>query len=75
MDKKEKDILKLTKLVKHWADHNESHKESFTKWRDIALGYELKEIVDKLNLAIKMMDDSTKNLLEAEKLLTKKNES
>ncbi|MHA1149854.1 MAG: hypothetical protein ACTSR8_16585 [Promethearchaeota archaeon] len=69
MDKREKDILKLTKLVKHWADHNESHKESFEKWYNIALEYELKDVAQKLSLAIQKMNDSTKYLLEAEKLL------
>ena len=62
---KNKDILKLTKLLKHWADHNDSHKESFLKWRDIAQQNDLESIVDKLNKAIEKMDESTKYLLEA----------
>lgn len=65
MDKKNKEILKLTKLLKHWADHNNSHKESFLKWRDIARNNDLDEIVDNLNKAIEMMDESTKYLLIA----------
>ncbi len=65
MEKKNKDILKLTKLLKHWADHNDSHKESFLKWRDIAKNNGLDGIVDKLNKAIELMDESTKYLLLA----------
>jgi len=65
LDKKNKEILKLTKLLKHWADHNNSHKESFLKWRDIARNNDLDEIVDNLNKAIEMMDESTKYLLIA----------
>lgn len=70
MDKQEKDVLKLTKLVKHWAEHNDSHKEAFVKWRDIALGYGLTDVAEQLNLAIEKMDASTSHLLDAEKLLT-----
>ena len=69
MDKRNKDILKLTKLLRHWADHNDSHKESFIKWRDIAKEYDLNEIVEKINQAIEMMDKSTRFLLDAESLL------
>ena len=69
MDKRNKDILKLTKLLRHWADHNDSHKESFKKWRDIAKEYDLNEVVEKMNQAIEMMDKSTRFLLDAESLL------
>ena len=65
MDKKDKDILKLSKLLKHWAEHNSSHKESFIKWRDIAKNYGLNDITDSLNKAIEMMDKSTEFLLLA----------
>ena len=65
MDKKSKEILKLSKLLKHWADHNDSHKESFIKWRDIALNNGLNSISEKLNKAIDMMDKSTEYLLSA----------
>lgn len=65
MDKKDKDILKLSKLLKHWAEHNSSHKESFIKWRDIAINYGLNDIADSLNKAIEMMDKSTEFLLLA----------
>ena len=65
MEKKTKDILKLAKLLKHWANHNDSHKESFLKWRDIAKNNGLDGIVDKLNKAIESMDESTKYLLQA----------
>ena len=65
MDKKDKEILKLTKLLKHWADHNDSHKESFLKWRNVAKERGLDNIVENLNKAIEMMDESTKYLLLA----------
>ena len=65
MEKKNKDILKLSRLVKHWADHNASRKESFLKWRDNAKNNGLDSIVDKLNKAIELMDESTKYLLQS----------
>ena len=65
MDKKNKDILKLLKLLKHWAEHNSSHNESFLKWRDIAKSYGLNNVANNLNKAIEMMDNSTKFLLSA----------
>ncbi len=69
MDKQDKDILKLSKLLKHWADHNNSHKESFIKWRDVAKNKGLDSIVDNLNKAIEMMEKCNEYLLEANKEL------
>ena len=65
MNDKDKEILKLSKMLKHWADHNNSHKESFLKWRKIADSKGLKSGVDKLDGAIKKMDESTAYLLSA----------
>jgi hypothetical protein len=69
LEKQDKDILKLTKLLKHWAGHNDSHKESFLKWRDIANDKGLIEVGEYLNKAIEMMDKSTEYLLLAYKEL------
>ena len=65
MEKNSKEILKLSKLLKHWADHNNSHKESFLKWRDIAHSNGLNEVVLYLDKAIEMIDKSTEFLLKA----------
>ncbi|MHA1659285.1 MAG: hypothetical protein ACTSUT_09205 [Promethearchaeota archaeon] len=65
MDKKDKDILKMSKLLKHWASHNDSHEEGFLKWRDIAKSKGLNTVVDNLNKAIEMMDKCTHFLLKA----------
>ena len=69
MDKSDKELLKITKLLAHWADHNNSHKESFLKWRDIAESKGLNAVVENLNKAIEMMDKSTEYLLSALKCL------
>jgi len=69
VDKQDRDILKLSKLLKHWADHNDSHKESFSKWRDIAESRGLGPIVNYLNKAIEMMDRCNEYLLAANKEL------
>jgi hypothetical protein len=69
LDKQDKDILKLSKLLKHWADHNDSHKDSFIKWRDVAKKKDLDSIVDKLDNAIEMIDKCNEYLLAANKEL------
>ena len=69
MDKQDKEILKLSKLCKHWADHNDSHKESFLKWRNVAKEKGLKLVVEHLNNAIEMMDKCNEYLLAANKEL------
>jgi len=61
----DKQILKLSKLCEHWANHNDSHKESFVKWRDIAKEKSLTLVVENLNNAIEMMDKCTEYLLSA----------
>jgi hypothetical protein len=63
----EKQLLKLSKLCEHWAAHNDSHKESYVKWRDIAEEKGLNSVVEKLDKAIEMMDKSTEYLLSAKK--------
>ena len=61
----DKQILKLSKLCEHWAIHNDSHKDSFIKWRKIARERDLFTVVEKLDKAIEMMDKSTEFLLSA----------
>ncbi|MHA1478832.1 MAG: hypothetical protein ACTSPU_11590 [Promethearchaeota archaeon] len=63
----DKQILKLSKLCEHWANHNNSHNDSFLKWRDIAREKELLTVVEKLDKAIEMMDKCTAFLLSARK--------
>ena len=65
----DKEILKLSKLCQHWADHNESHKENFLKWRNIADSKGLKKVVEKLERAIEMMDKCNEYLISAQKEL------
>jgi hypothetical protein len=59
----DKQLLKLSKLCEHWANHNDSHKENFLKWRDIAKKKGLDSIVEKLNKAIEKMDECSEYLL------------
>ncbi|MFX0038004.1 MAG: hypothetical protein ACFFCY_05405 [Promethearchaeota archaeon] len=69
MDKQDREILKLTKLCKHWADHNDSHKESFLKWQTVAQEKGLESVVKKLNNAIEMLEKCNEFLLAANKEL------
>jgi hypothetical protein len=65
----DKQLSKLSKLCEHWANHNDSHKENFLKWRDIAKERGLDSIVEKLNNAIEMMDECSESLLSINKEL------
>jgi hypothetical protein len=65
----DKQLLKLSKLCEHWATHNDSHKESFVKWRDIAKEKNLTSVVENFNNAIEMMDKCTEYLLSAKEAL------
>ncbi len=68
----DKQLLKLSKLCEHWANHNESHKENFIKWRDIAKERGLDSVAEKFNKAIEMMDKSSEYLLDINKELNEK---
>ena len=69
MNKQDKDIIKLSKLCKHWANHNDSHKVSFKKWRDIAKEKGLQSVAEQLDKAIEMLDKCSEYLLAANKEL------
>ncbi|MFX0034776.1 MAG: hypothetical protein ACFE9I_03940 [Candidatus Hermodarchaeota archaeon] len=69
MDKQDKDLLKLSKLCVHWADHNDSHKENFLKWRNIAEEKGIETVVMNLDKAIEMLDKCNEFLLRANKEL------
>ncbi len=65
----EKEIVKLSKYLKHWAEHNESHKQDYLKWLEIARLKGLSGIVENLDKAIQMMDKCTQHLLAAHEQL------
>lgn len=65
MDTQDKEVLKLSKLCKHWADHNDSHKESFLRWRNIASQKGLESVAGQLDKAIEMLDKCNEFLLAA----------
>jgi hypothetical protein len=69
LDKQDKDILKLSKLCIHWANHNNSHKESFIKWRNIAKEKGLESVAEQLDKAIEILDKCSEYLLAAKKEL------
>jgi nickel/cobalt transporter (NicO) family protein len=65
----DKQKLKLMKLCEHWADHNDSHVESFKKWHKIAKEMQLNEVADDLMNAIEAMNKSTEFLISAKQKL------
>lgn len=72
LSKEEKEILKLSKLCQHWANHNNSHKESFSKWRNIATKRGLDLVAKNLDNAIEMIEKCSEYLLSASKDLENK---
>jgi Zn-dependent M32 family carboxypeptidase len=56
---------KLKKYLEHFAGHNDSHKESFVKWREISKEEGWDKVAENLNKAIEMMDESTEYLKKA----------
>jgi hypothetical protein len=69
MDKNDREILKLSKLCKHWVEHNDSHKENFLKWRNIAQEKGLESTAVNLDKAMEMLDKCNDYLLKANKEL------
>lgn len=61
----DKEILKISKLCQHWANHNDTHKENFLKWRNIAETKGLTKVVENLDKAIKMIEKCNEYLISA----------
>lgn len=60
-------VSKLKKLLEHWAEHNDSHKESFEKWLEFAKEEGLKSVMQKLDKAIEKIDECSEYLRDAYK--------
>jgi hemerythrin superfamily protein len=65
MSDPDKELMKLERYCKHWADHNISHKESFLKWKNIAKEKGLESIEENLNNAMKAIDNCNEYLITA----------
>ncbi len=60
---------KLTTLLAHWVDHNESHKDNFVAWADRAEGGSLSEVAAHLKEAGALSCQVTEALKKARKAL------
>ncbi len=60
-----KNVEKLAKLLIHWVNHNDSHKESYEKWKNIAKEEGLLSVAECIDKAIELLDKSTEFLLKA----------
>jgi predicted phosphohydrolase len=67
----DKELVKLSKLCEHWAEHNISHKESISKWRDIVKEKGLEYIAENLSRAMEMIDKCNEFLITAAKEVIK----
>lgn len=61
----DKKLLKLEKLCEHWAEHNNSHKENFQKWKNIAIEFGYDSVASNLDNAMEMMDKCNEFLIAA----------
>ncbi len=62
---------KLEKLVTHWIDHNNSHKETFHTWAARAKEEGLVGVAEKIQEAAALSDQVTALLKQAQTELTK----
>jgi len=65
----DKEIRKLRKLFDRWIEQNQSHKETYTKWREIAKTKNLVPLVNKLNSVIHSMKEHIENLIDTKNML------
>jgi hypothetical protein len=65
----DKEIRKLRKLFDSWIEQNQSHKNTYTRWRDIAKTKNLVPLANKLNSVIQSMDEHIKILINTKNML------
>ncbi len=62
---------KLEKLVSHWIDHNDSHKQTFFTWADRAKDEGITTVADKIEKAGQLSEQVTSLLKDAQAELKK----
>ena len=56
---------KLDKLVSHWIDHNDSHKETFFTWADRAKNEGIETVAEKIEQAGQLSEQVSQLLKQA----------
>ena len=62
---------KLEKLVSHWIDHNDSHKQTFFTWAERAKEAGIDTVADRIEKAGRLSEQVTELLKDAQNALKK----
>ena len=60
---------KLSVVIEHWIEHNESHKGEYKKWAQIAGELGLDSVRAEIEDAIEKISQANQHLAKAEKIL------
>jgi nickel/cobalt exporter len=63
---------KLRTLLNYWMEHNKEHSQEFREWADKVKGFGEAEVAEEMLQAVQEMDKASERLLQALKLLEKK---
>ena len=58
-------LIKITNLIEHWIEHNNSHIESFNSWADKITLADFVQSAKNITLAAQKMDESNEYLKKA----------
>ncbi|MEA3333359.1 MAG: hypothetical protein U9Q58_07165 [Pseudomonadota bacterium] len=61
---------KLTMLLNHWIDHNDSHQTDYKKWAAQAKEEGYDEVVDKILEAMQQFQEGNQRLRQAQQIMT-----
>ena len=61
---------KLTMLLNHWIDHNDSHQIDYKKWAAQAKEEGHQEVVDKILEAMQLFQEGNQRLRQAQQIMT-----
>ncbi|MCK5916763.1 MAG: hypothetical protein KAG92_11535 [Deltaproteobacteria bacterium] len=60
---------KLTTLLNHWVDHNDSHQVDYKKWAAQAREEGLEDVVEKILAALQLFQEGNQRLRQAQQIL------
>ncbi|MCD6430449.1 MAG: hypothetical protein J7L57_04430 [Deltaproteobacteria bacterium] len=61
---------KLTMLLNHWIDHNDSHQTDYKKWAAQAKEEGHEEVVGKILEAMQLFQEGNQRLRQAQQIMT-----
>jgi len=60
---------KLSVVIEHWIEHNESHKGEYKKWAQTAGELGLDSVKAEIEEAVEKISEANRHLAKAEKIL------